>query len=280
MGEEGTRKAGEAIPISKFFVSNMNIRAEEEFGKTDEDFILTQHLTKQDLVQPIIARPEGNGYGVIIGRRRFLAKKKAGAKALVVGKDVLIKTIDDEQALDESVRENLDTFRQGLNPIARAKALKKLLEAKEYSLRDLARVWKVPLSNLSEWLRVLELTPKLQELVTKGSMNFTEALTIAHLQLDTEIQNKLAETLEKQGHEAFRSELAGLKKGKEKRGLPAGKYEVLRLTWDKTDYLENGLYKKLAQLARVMGKTVEETAKILLRERLEEHQEPGASSSS
>jgi macrodomain Ter protein organizer (MatP/YcbG family) len=111
-------------------------------------------------------------------------------------------------------------------------------------------------------------------------MNFTEALTIAHLQLDTEIQNKLAETLEKQGHEAFRSELAGLKKGKEKRGLPAGKYEVLRLTWDKTDYLENGLYKKLAQLARVMGKTVEETAKILLRERLEEHQEPGASSSS
>lgn len=269
MTEKATPKIGEAIPITKFFVSKMNIRAEEQFGKTTEDFTLTQHLTKQDLVQPIIARPEGTRYGVIIGRRRFLAKKKAGAKKLVVGEDILIKQLDDNQALDESIRENLTMFRQELNPIARAKALRKLLETKNYSLRELARVWKVPLSNLSEWLRILELSPKMQDQVTKGSLYFTDALNIAHMKLPVEIQNKLAETLEKRGYDQFKTELAHLRSGKEKRGLPAGKYEVLRLTWNKTDKDEQELYQRLEQLAKVMKKTTEEAAKIIIRERLE-----------
>jgi len=269
---EKTPQIGEEISITKFFVSKMNIRIDEQFGKTDEDFSLTQHLIRQDLVQPIIARPVGNGYGVIIGRRRFLAKKKAGAKKLIVGKDVLIRTMDDEQALDESTRENLATFKQELNPITRAKALQKLLEIKNYSLRELARVWKVPLSNLSEWLRMLELSPKMQDQVEKAQCNFTDALNIVHMKLPVEMQNKLAETLEKRGYDTFKNDLAHLKSEKEKRGLPAGKYEVLRLTWNKTDHLENELYNKLARLAKVTGKTIEETAKVIIRNQLEKQQ--------
>lgn len=269
MTEIAEPKIGDSIPISKFFVSKMNIRAEEQFGKTDEDFTLTQHLTKQDLVQPIIARPEGSGFGIVIGRRRFLAKKKAGAKKLVVGEDVLIRNLTDEQALDDSIRENLSVFRQELNPIARAKAIQKLLETREASLRELGRTWKMPIANLSDWMTVLELSAKMQSVVGKGLIYFTDAVNIARAGISKEVQDRLADTAELKGYDAFKKEYSQLPSAKERRGLPAGKYEILRITWDKTDKQEHELYQKLEQLAKVTGKETEEMAKIIIRERLE-----------
>ena len=56
------------------------MRVEDVFGESDEDRALIENLRKGTIVHPFKARPEGNGYGVYVGRRRFLAKKAIGTK--------------------------------------------------------------------------------------------------------------------------------------------------------------------------------------------------------
>lgn len=259
-------KAGDRVPASKFFVSKMNVRVDEAFGNVEEDKALTQHLTWRNIVQPFIARPEGKGFGVVIGRRRFLAKMKSKANEFEVGKDCWIREMSDEEALDASLRENLALFRRGLNPIARAKAASKIINMKMSSLRGLARLWRIPASTLSDWLKVLELTEKMQEATAKGLVSYTDALNLARLELGVERQNELADLVENEGYDAFKAELNRLRGGKGQRGIPRGKYSIIRLTWDKRYPPDVEVLKKLEKLAENVGKDVDEYSKDVLRE--------------
>jgi len=257
-------KIGDAIPVEKLFVSKMNARFEDSFGKTMEDTVLTEHLGKQGIVQPFIVRPEGKGFGVVIGRRRFLAKKKSGAKKFIVGTDCLVKEMSDEEALDASMQENLDIFRQELNPLARAKMLKKIVETKDASMRELARLWRVPISNLSEWMKPLELSQPMQALIEKGELAYTDALKLARLNLNAEEQSKLATTFKKEGSDAFQSELERIQQKQEKRGAPKGKYVVFRLTFNSTVPEETEAQRRLEVLANSAHKPFDEYCKMIL----------------
>ena len=263
-------KSGNRIPAAKFFVSKMNVRVEEAFGETDEDQALLKHLQWRDIVQPFIARLEGKGYGVVVGRRRFLAKKKSGVKEFEVGKDCWIREMKDEEALDASLRENLALFRAELNPIARAKALANLIDTKLIGLRGIARLWRIPVSTLSEWLKILELSPKMQEVTAKGLLYYTDALKVARMELGTELQDKLAEIIETYGYDAFKKELARLQTGKGKRGIPKGKYWIDRIVWDKRNLKEQKYYEVLAKVAESKETTVPEYIKNLIMAHIEE----------
>jgi len=254
-------RRGDRIPADKFFVSKMNVRVAEAFGETDEDQALLQHLQWRDIVQPFIARPEGNDYGVFIGRRRFLAKKKSGVKEFEVGKDCWIREMTDEEALDASLRENLALFRAELNPIARAKALANLIDTKLIGLRGLARLWRLPVSTVSEWLKILELSHRMQEATANGLLFYTDALRVARMELGTELQDKLAEILETDGYDAFKKELARLQTGKGKRGIPKGKYWIGRIAWDKRNLKEQKYYEVLTKAAESNETTVPEYIK-------------------
>ena len=261
-------KSGDKISIGKFFVSKMNIRFGEKFGLAEEDDLLAQNLVKGSLVQPIIARPEADGFGVVIGRRRFLAKKRARATHLIVGSEVLIKDLSDEEALDDSLRENLDTFRSSLNPVVRAKALKKLMETKKMSLRDLANVWRIPPANVSDWMQVLKLSQRMQKAVAAGNILFTDALRLARMNLPDDKQRELAEIAEKE-YADFKAEFARLLSGREKRGIPEGKYEILRVAFDKNNAEELELYQRFVQLAKVTNQSPIEFLKSILTEFME-----------
>ena len=254
-------KSGDRIPADKFFVSKMNVRVDEAFGDSDEDQALLKHLQWRDIVQPFIARPEGKGYGVVVGRRRFLAKKKSGAKEFEVGKDCWVREMTDEEGLDASLRENLALFRAELNPIARAKALANLIDTKLIGLRGIARLWRLPVSTLSEWLKVLELSPKMQEVTAAGLLFYTDALQVARMKLGTELQDKLAEILETDGYDAFKRELARMQAGKGKRGMPKGKYWIDRVVWDKRNLKEQKYYDVLTKVAEAKETTVPEYIK-------------------
>lgn len=257
-------KIGDAISVEKFFVSKMNMRVDEEFGKSFEDMVLTEHLGKTDIVQPFIARPEGEGFGVVIGRRRFLAKRRSGAKKFVVGMDCLIREMSDEDAYDASIRENMDTFRREVNAMLRARSVKRKLDMDGIGQRELARRWRVPIANIAEWLAPLKLVQALQTLLEKEAFTFTDAVNIVQLSLDEETQNKLAKILEENGADAFKSELARVKAGREKRGSPAGKYAVARVTWNRTVPEEDEAYHRLEVLANSTDKKLEEYCKAVL----------------
>lgn len=200
-------------PVEKFHVSKMNVRHNEPFGDSEEDKNLAGNLREGNIIQPFKARPEGNGFGVYVGRRRFLAKKEAGAKHFVVGVDCLIEKISDEKAREASWIENLDFLRKQMNPITRAKVLKEIVRSSSTSLRSVAKRLRIPPSTLSEWMKVLQLSPKMQNLLAKGLLSYKDGLMIARITVDTELQDQLAEVLETQGKRSFKKLVKKLSMG-------------------------------------------------------------------
>jgi len=264
--EKETPKIGARIPAENFHVSPLNVRAEEPFGEAEEDQLLTAQLRRGKIIGPFKARPEGEGYGVFVGRRRFLAKKEAGAKHFDVGTDCLIEEVGEEGAREASLIENLQILRKEMNPITRATALNEVISFSTMGLRETALRLGIPASTLSEWLKVLELSPRVQEALAKGLLFYTDALTIARMKLGIDLQDKLSEVLETEGLDAFKKEMIRVSKGKTKRGFPKGAYVMLGTRLDKRYEPDIELYEKLTELSKAKNMKLDEYCKWVLTE--------------
>src|SRR5271157_794102 len=197
---------GARVPSERFHVSKLNVRYGEPFGETETDKSLIENLRRGNIVEPFLARPEGNGFGVYVGRRRFLSKQAIGTKAYVVGQDWLVRNITDEEAREESLIDNLDALREEMNPLLRAKSVNALIRHNMIGERAVARRLGVSPSSISEWLKVLELHKPLQDALGKGQMYYNDALTVAKMKIGEVKEEELAEVLKKQGRDAFMNE--------------------------------------------------------------------------
>ena len=86
------------IPIGQLDISKFNVR--KRVGDLSE---LILSVRSVGVLEPVIARPVGKNFEIIIGSRRFAAAKKAGLKTL----PTIVKTLSDDEALVESLTENL-----------------------------------------------------------------------------------------------------------------------------------------------------------------------------
>lgn len=257
-------RAGTQIPADSFEVSKMNVREGQPFGESEADKALIEQLRRGKIIGPFKARPEGNRYGVYVGRRRFLAKKDVGTKFFVVGQDCIIDNVSEDEAREASLIENLEILRQGMDPITRARRVADVIDYSMIGLRGVARKLGLPPSTLSEWTKVLELTPKMQVAVARGLLQYTDALSLARMKLGELQQDELAEILENQGLDTFQRELAKLTKQRIKRGAPKGKYVVLRATFHKASKLDVQVYEKLVELAKARRMKIDEYCKWVL----------------
>lgn len=261
-------KAGTSISIKKFHVSPMNARYGEPFGEAEEDKNLIAQLKHGEIIQPMRARLESDGYGVYVGGRRLQAEKAVGTKEFVVGKDVIIADVNDEDALEASWIENLRFFRKDMNPVTRAEKLNELLASSTIGLRGKAREWGIPPSTLVDWLKPLELSPGMQKAVSDGHVCYTDGLHVARMELGQELQNKLATVAETEGTEAFRKELGRVKTGRQKRGLPKDTYLILRTNFDKRYRPDMELWETINKLAEAKEMELDAFNKFVLKEHI------------
>jgi ParB/RepB/Spo0J family partition protein len=255
------------IPVDKIHISQTNVRANLPFGDSEEDKALIYQINwGKKVVQPFKVRPEKDGYGVYVGRRRFLAKKEAGFKEFAVGVDVIIEDIDEAEASRQSLIENLDFLRKEMDPITRAHGLAQLVDNSTGGLRVVAGQLGIPPTTLSEWLKVLDLSQKMQETVSKGLLSFSDGLQVVRMNLGKETQEKLADVLETQGKEAFEKELERHAESKMKRGLPKGKYLIVRTVFDRVYAPDIELYEKLEKMAEAKHVQIDDYCKNVLKE--------------
>lgn len=254
-------KFGDRIPAERFHVSKMNVRFNEPFGESEKDKILIENLRRGELVAPFKARPEDGGYGVYVGRRRYLAKEKIGTKAYVVGKDWLVENISDEQARKESFIDNFDLLRDEMDPITRARGLQDVIYSNMAGVRSVARDLGIGASTLSEYIKPLELTPPMQEAVRKGQIYYRDALNLARMKVGEIQEEKLAEAAEAGGRDGYMAALETVQSGHERRGIPAGKYIVERIMFERAH--EQGIYDELTRRAKARNMEVGEYIKTL-----------------
>jgi ParB/RepB/Spo0J family partition protein len=86
------------IPIGQLSISKFNVR--KKIGDLSE---LVLSVKSVGVLEPVIARPVGKNFEIIIGSRRLAASKKAGLKTV----PTIVKTLSDDEALVESLTENL-----------------------------------------------------------------------------------------------------------------------------------------------------------------------------
>ena len=72
------------IPVNLIDIAEENVRKAFSFGEDNNDKLIKEHLSKFDLLQPVVVRfdRESKEYKPLIGRRRFFALHAKGEKQI------------------------------------------------------------------------------------------------------------------------------------------------------------------------------------------------------
>lgn len=144
---------------------------------------LAQSIREKGIIQPLLVRSHPGQQGkfqIIAGERRYQAAKRAGLRSV----PAIVQEATDEELLELALIENIQ--REDLDVVEEAHAYRMLAERFGLSHETIAtRVGKAR-TTISNTLRLLELSPELQERLRDGSL--TAGHGRALLSLDSEKQ--------------------------------------------------------------------------------------------
>ncbi len=127
---------------------------------------LAESIKAQGVIQPILARPLGDGhFEIIAGERRWRAAKLAGLDAV----PVLVREVRDDLALAMALIENIQ--REDLNPIEEATGIQRLIDEFGMTHEAAAEAVGRSRSGVTNLLRLLSLAKPVQDLVLQGKLD-------------------------------------------------------------------------------------------------------------
>ncbi|MCK4384989.1 MAG: ParB/RepB/Spo0J family partition protein [candidate division Zixibacteria bacterium] len=147
-------------------------------GKFDKDKMeeLTSSIKEKGIIQPVVVRPVGDEFELVVGERRFLAAQKLGMEKLPA---LVMEKLSKEEMLELSLIENLQ--REDLNPIDEAKAYRRLLEECGLSQKKLSERIGKDRSSIANTLRLLNLPKAVQGFIANGQLSEGHARAILSL---------------------------------------------------------------------------------------------------
>ncbi len=162
----------------------------------DEDLLrsLAASISEVGVLQPVVVRPEGDGYVLIAGERRCRAARMAGLEtipAIIKGTDT-----DETTSLAEALIENVQ--REDLSPLEEAAGYQQLME--EFGLTHDTVAEKVGKSRsaITNTLRLLQLPTVIQGMVGRGELAAGHARALLALE-DQAYATHLAERIAAEG---------------------------------------------------------------------------------
>ncbi len=185
---------------------------------------LAESVKEQGILQPLIVRPQGNGYEIIAGERRWRAAQMAGLTEV----PVIVRQVDDRAVLEMALIENLQ--RENLNAIEEAQGYAQLIG--QFQLTQEQAAIKVGKSRVvvANALRLLKLTPTLQAYVRDGRLSVGHAKAILGLGSAEEQELAADRVLKKSLNVRQTEELASALQ--KKQGEPNGASKPPGLTQD------------------------------------------------
>ncbi|MEO8293620.1 MAG: ParB/RepB/Spo0J family partition protein [Actinomycetota bacterium] len=153
----------------------------------DEETIdsLAASIREVGILQPIVVRKVPGGYELIAGERRLRAARKAGLATV----PAVVRDSGDSDTLREAIIENI--HREDLGPIELAEAFRSLLDDLGLKQETLAERIGVSRSHIANTIRLLQLSPEVQQLLVDGKIQSGHARTLLGLP-DQEAQAALA----------------------------------------------------------------------------------------
>ena len=165
--EKPLRESVRTLPVASLRPNRFQPRT-----RFDEEAIaeLTESVRTQGIIQPLVVTPEGEGWTIIAGERRWRAAQRAGLEEVPV---VVREVADARELLELALVENLQ--RSDLNPLEEAEAYAALQEKFGLSQEEVAaRVGKAR-TTVTNSLRLLRLPEEVRELLRDGKLTAGQA---------------------------------------------------------------------------------------------------------
>lgn len=159
-------------------VSDIEPRPGQPRKDFDQDAMaqLAESIATHGLIQPVVVRPEENGfYQIVAGERRWRASKMAGLTEI----PVVIVDADDRKAAELALIENIQ--REDLNPIEEAEAYRALVEEHNMTQEEISKQVSKSRSAIANALRLLELPVDVIEMVRKNELSAGHARALLGL---------------------------------------------------------------------------------------------------
>jgi ParB family chromosome partitioning protein len=136
---------------------------------------LAVSIRMSGLLQPLVVRPRGSQYEILVGERRWRAAQQAGLTRV----PVIVREASDAEALELGLVENL--LREDLNPVEAAQAYQRLLAEFGWTQEELAQRLGKDRSSIANALRLLRLPEPIQEDLRTGRLTMGHARALLGL---------------------------------------------------------------------------------------------------
>lgn len=136
---------------------------------------LAASIRTSGILQPIVVRPRGDRYEILVGERRWRAAQQAGLARV----PALLREASDAEALELALVENL--LREDLNPLEAADAYHRLMGEFGWTQDELARRIGKDRSSIANALRLRRLPDVIQEDLRAGRLTMGHARALLGL---------------------------------------------------------------------------------------------------
>jgi ParB family chromosome partitioning protein len=190
--EEAAESSGpsfEQLPLARIDPNPRQPR-----GSFDEEQMhdLTASIEAVGVLQPIVVRPNGERYQVVMGERRIRAARAAGLERI----PAIVRTTEDDQLLRDALLENI--HREDLNPLEEAAAYEQLLLDFGITQEELAARLGRSRPVIANAMRLLRLPGSVQRRIAARTLSAGHARAVASLE-DPVQQERLADRIVAEG---------------------------------------------------------------------------------
>ena len=125
---------------------------------------LAESIKEYGLIQPIVVTKKDGYYSIVAGERRWRACKLAGLQEI----SAIVREDDERKNTEISLIENIQ--REDLNPVEKALGVRNLIDNYGLTQEEVAKKLGKSRSSIANTVRVLNLDPRVLELVKQGKL--------------------------------------------------------------------------------------------------------------
>lgn len=168
--------------VSEVSISDIVPRKEQPRKNFDQESLreLSDSIREHGVLQPLLVRTKNKKFEIIAGERRWRAAQQAGLKTL----PVLIKDIDDEEAAEFSLIENIQ--RDDLTVLEEAQAYRNMIDNFSYTQEKLASRVGKSRAHIANTIRILKLPAEILDYIEQGKISAGHARAILGLSTEQE----------------------------------------------------------------------------------------------
>lgn len=175
----------EGIPLKKIEMNPDQPRFDLDLGELER---LADSIRASGVIQPVIVRPAGDLFELVVGERRVRAAKLAGLETV----PALVRDVPDEKMLELALVENIQ--RADLNAIEKAKGVRRMITELGLTQEEAGRRLGLERPTIANLLRLLELSDELQQMVSRGTLSAGHAralLAVKHEGVRSRLARKI-----------------------------------------------------------------------------------------